>query len=179
MKRNFNVLLVDSHPADATKIKTFLEQNAEPSFQVWHHSTCEKAVNFFKEKSTKIDVIILDLFIDDARNPKEIYEFMQRSAGNTPIIAVTSQAAHSLAREVVGEGAAGIIVRERFRVLPNRLIDSIEFSIIRNKLLSELKEKNAEEAWQHKRILHWMTGGYSVESETGPVVESAESKKGR
>ena len=176
MKINFNILLIDSHPTDALSIKTFLEQNTEPSFRVWHHSSRAEAMKFLKETNVKLDAIILDLFIDD---PKETYKITSDAAQGTPIIVITAKAAHSLACQVVGEGASGIIVRERFSILPDRLLDSIEFSIIRNKLLAELKNKSAAEAWEHKRILHWMTGGYSVECEQDPVVETVEGKKDR
>lgn len=174
----FDVLLLDKHPSDGEKIQTFLEQNTKPSFRVLRLGSLKDALRFLKDKNTKIDIIIFDLFSGDD-DIKEAYKLLSRSAGRIPILVITSKIDHSLACEIVSEGAAGIIVRERFKLLPDRLIDSIEFSIIRNKLVSELKEKSAEEAWEHKRILHWMTGGYSVESGTDPVVESVEGKKDR
>ena len=181
-KTNFNVLLIDSHPTDALKIKTFLEQtvleqNAEPSYRVWHYNSLAQALTCLKEKTVRIDVILLDVFINDSGNPKDIYQTISQAAQDTPIIVITAKASHAQACEAVSEGASAIIVRERFTLLPDRLRDSIEFSIIRNKLLTELKKKSAAEAWEHKRILHWMTGGYSVEAEKGPVVETVKGKK--
>ena len=86
---------------------------------------------------------------------------------------MTDQQAHSLACEVTAEGAAAIVRHEGFEAFPKRLLDAIEFSIIRGKLLRELKEKSAGEVKHHKQILHWMTGGYSVEAEAEPVVRAS------
>ncbi len=69
-----------------------------------------------------------------------------------------------------------IVVRERFEADPTRLLDAIEFSLIRANLLRELKEKSAAEVQHHKQMLRWMMGGYSVEAEAEPIVAIPKGK---
>jgi hypothetical protein len=88
---------------------------------------------------------------------------------------ITDKEGHGLAKKVTAGGAADIVIRERFESYPKRLLDAIEFSIIRGELLREIKEKNAGEVKHHKQILHWMMGGYSIEVEADTIEETIKS----
>lgn len=171
-----NILLVDTHAIEASKVKAFLEQHSELPFCVSHCASRSTALQVLKGKSTKVDAIILDLFLIDPTNPKETYKLIHDAAGDTPIIVMTGRKGHALACEVTAEGASAVVVRERFEADPTRLLDAIEFSLIRANLLRELKENNAEEIRYHKQMLHWMTGGYSMEAESEPIIKTAKDK---
>jgi PleD family two-component response regulator len=155
-----NILLVDSHPAEGWKIKTVLKQSMKPTFRIWLAHSREDALRTLEKDNVNIDIVVLDLFLVDPANPKETYKIIGQAAKDTPIIVIIGKQAYSLAREVTVEGAADVIVRERFDAHPQRLLDAIEFSMLRNRRLLQLKEKTVGE---HKRVLHWMTGGYSHE----------------
>jgi DNA-binding NtrC family response regulator len=158
-----NILLVDSHPAEGWKIKTVLKQSIKPSFRTWLAHSREDALRILEKGNIRIDIVVLDLFPVDPINPKETYKIIGHAAKDTPIIVITGKQAHSLACEVTAEGAADVIVRERFDAHPQRLLDAIEFSMLRHKRLLQLKEKTEGEIDHQKHILHWMTGGYSCE----------------
>lgn len=92
---------------------------------------------------------------------------------------ITDSKSHEQALKIVANGASDIVVRERLETYPGRLLDAIEFSLIRQKLNREMREKHVDEVRYHKQMLHWMTGGYSVESEAdAPVVEEPPVKSG-
>jgi DNA-binding NarL/FixJ family response regulator len=174
---HINIFLVDSHPSDASKIKMLLENNTELPVQVSQCNFRADALRFLKEKSVKTDVIILDLFVVDPNNSEETFQAVHRAAEDIPIVVITEKSSHALACTVTAGGAADIVIRERLELYPIRLLDAIEFSIIRANLLREHKEMSAAEIRQHKRMLHWMTGGYSVEAGLDTPVEKPEIKK--
>jgi DNA-binding NarL/FixJ family response regulator len=174
---DINVLLVDNRVSEGSKIKTYLEQVTNPSVRVWCHDTRAESLHFLKENHVRIDAIILDLFIADPTNPKETYKLIKQSAEDIPIIVITDAADRDLACEVTAEGARDIVVRERFEASPQRLLDAIEFTIIRSNLLREMKGKTAKEIEHQKRVLHWMTGGYSVEAEAETIVDILENRE--
>jgi DNA-binding NarL/FixJ family response regulator len=148
-----NILLVDSHPAEGWKIKTVLKESVKPTFRIWHAYSRADALRILGKSNIKIDIVVLDLFLIDPISPKETYKIIGQAAKDTPIIVITGNQSHSLARDLTAEGAADVIVRERFDVHQQRLLDAIEFSLLRNELLLQ------------QRVLHWMTGGYSCEIE--------------
>ena len=158
---NINILLVDGHKKEASKIKACLTQNEERIFQILHCNSHHDAIRILEDDAFEVDVIILDLFLLDTINHQEIYKTISQIAEDVPIIVMTEEEAHSLACDVTACGASDIVIRERFEIAPKRLLDAIEFSIIRSKLVQEVKEKCASEVDDHKRILHWVTGGYS------------------
>ncbi len=158
-----NILLVDNHPAEGWKIKTILKQSINPAFRIWLAHSREDALHILEKDNIRIDIVVLDLFLVDPANPKDTYNIIRHSAKDIPIIVITGKQAHSLAREVTAEGAEDVIVRERIDAHPQRLLDAIEFSMLRNKRLILLKAKTAGEIDNHKRMLHLMMGGYSCE----------------
>ncbi len=101
-----NILLMDTHATEASKVKTFLEQHSELPFCVSHSASRSSALQFLKGKSIKVDAIILDLFLIDPINPKETYRLIRDAAGDTPIIVMTGRKGHALACEVTAEDAS-------------------------------------------------------------------------
>lgn len=157
------VLLVDSHPADASHILSFLENNGEMDLDIFHMPTRAAAHRFLKDNPDSMDVIILDIFLVDASDPARTYDLFRRAAGETPMIVITDAEARQLAHEVTLNGAADIVIRETFMNYPLRLTDAIDFAIIRGRLMREMKQRQDVEAQQHLKMLHWVTGGYSIE----------------
>jgi len=165
------ILLADNSTDVGLKISQYLRRSIKPSFQVWHYS-CDETLCLLTEKSVAVDLLIIVLikpvFLE------KFHKIIKQAAKYTPVIAITNKEADALAREVIYNGAADVVIKERFDAYPKRLLDAIEFSIIRDKALLKLKENNANEIHYHKRMLHWMTGGYSVETEASQAIEAME-----
>lgn len=167
-----NILLLDEQGIERSETQKFLKQWVKPSFRIWRCNCGAEALNFLEERNDEIDIIVLDLSI----NPKEVYNKIYEAAEDTPIIVITNQKDHALAYEVTARGAADVIIRERFEAFPQRLLDAIELSMIRSQHIHDLKKRYAGEVDHHKRVLHWMMGGYSVESAIGATAGAAIAK---
>jgi DNA-binding response OmpR family regulator len=185
---NTKILLVCDNEAYVSNIKTRLEKSINAPCYVWHCRTLPEGLDYLNHKKLRADIIILDLGLISTNDPKEIYGKMGDAAHGIPIIALTGKGEeeHDLATFVMEAGAADHMIRGEFR----RLMDAIEFSLIRNKITSkstqealdrpspgqqikqdahdgEIKEAKSEsdkEREKQNQYLSWMTGGYSVEN---------------
>lgn len=179
--RNIKILLVCDNKAYCGNIKFRLENSIETSCYVWHGSTLCEALDLLNNKKLRADIIILDLGLIGSDSPINIYNEMGKAAPHIPIIALTGTGSEErdLAVLVMEAGAADHMVRGQF----SRLMDAIEFSLIRHKIkgeavaealmqpqkiiqdahIKESETKSDDISSQRKQYISWMTGGYSVE----------------
>ncbi len=186
-QKRLKILLVCDNRAYSGNIKFRLEKSIETPSDVWHCQSIPEVLDMLNNKKLRADIIILDLGLVGTANPVSIYNEIGESALNIPIIVLTGTGAgeHELATFVMEAGAADHMVRGQF----NRLMDAIEFSLIRHRIKSvavaealiepslhqkiiqdtheekiqDTKRKSDEMKNQHKQYISWMTGGYSKE----------------
>lgn len=186
MKSNANntkILLVSDNKDNVANIKLRLEESIRIPCSVWHCLTLAESVDYLDKKKLRPNVIILDLGLVGTTDPKEIYQKMGQSARDIPIIALTGTGndEHNLATFVMEAGAADHMIRGQF----GRLIDAIEFALIRRRITvaaaqkrrsdqKDRQEVRAQEAIEAEKMhdekhlqkdqyISWMSGGYSVE----------------
>lgn len=181
------ILLVCDNSAEIETIRLRLEEAIKVPCCVWHCITLAEGLDLLTNKKLHPDIIILDLGLIDAGNPKEVYLRMGDVANNIPIIALTGtgMVENDLATFVMEAGAADRMVRGQF----DRLADAIEFALIRSRNMTKAREvaldkshndqqdkknthdsamaeatrKSDERLLEKNRCILWMTGGYSVE----------------
>jgi DNA-binding response OmpR family regulator len=191
------ILLVCDNKADVANIRLRLEESIKVPCYVWHCHTLAMALDYLNKKKLRADIIILDLGLIGTTSPKEIYKKMGEAALSIPIIVLTGtgEEEHDLATLVMESGAADHMVRGQF----SRIIDAIEFSLIRhkitiataNKTLSdhqtrqdarnieslEIKKQSDEKHLQKNQFISWVTGGYSVEENNGELPNQSKAAK--
>lgn len=132
------ILLINDKDADVEKIKTHLNETMRLSWTMVHCTTVKEAVSHISEA----DVILLDLNLDSPTTALEDFEVVEHLIFEIPIIALTGdgQDEHELATTVMELGAADNIIRGKF----GRLVDAIEFSLIRQKLKTDKRKHSAQ-----------------------------------
>jgi CheY-like chemotaxis protein len=187
--KNTKILLVSDNKPDISNIKFKLEESIKFHCEIWHCEILVQALDFLNNEQFMVDIVILDLGLVDPANPKEIYEKMGEATPDIPIIVLTGmgEKEHELATYVMEAGANDHMIRGQF----SRLIDAIEFSIIRQKLVTNTADKGRrdqqkrqnkrnidarkaeiitdEKHQQKDQFISWMMGGYSVEDNISPI----------
>lgn len=173
-QNNTKILLICDKAPSAEKIKNCLKQSMRVSWSIMHCVTVKEAM----PRMHGADIIILDLALEGPTMPKEIFREVQHLSLDTPVIVLTGRKKHNLCTYVMEKGAADTIVRGGF----GRLVDAIEFALIRQKIKKVTSDQNANdqkdrqdardiEATKAKKIsdekdqcIAWLSGGYSVQS---------------
>ena len=168
------ILLICDNAANAEKTKSCLKQNMRIPWNIMHCVTVKEAM----PRMHGADVVVLDLALEGPTLPKEIFREVQHLSLDTPVIVLTGRKKHNLSTYVMEQGAADTIVRGGF----GRLVDAIEFALIRQKITKVTSDKSSRdqkdrqglrdiEATKAKKTsdekdqcIAWMRGGYSVES---------------
>jgi DNA-binding response OmpR family regulator len=129
------ILLINDNGDDVIIIKDTLEKNMRVPWHIVHCENIKEAL----PRTFKADVIILDLGLHSFDLPNKIFEDIEGIASDTPIIVLTGAGKDEfeLATIVMEMGAADQIIRGKF----GRLVDAIEFSLIRQKITTDKKEK--------------------------------------
>ncbi len=137
------MLLVSDNEADVKKIKKRLEETIRIACHIWHCITLKEALEHLNKRGLQADVIILDLGLVGTSNPKEIYKKIGRAAQRTPIIVLTGEGEeeHDLATFVMEAGASDHMIRGQF----DRLLDAIEFSLIRHKIIQKTRDESTSD----------------------------------
>lgn len=124
-----------------------------------------------KSRINKADIIILKPEMEGVLTPKEVFEDVDDMAFEIPILVLTNEGyEHGLSTYVMEQGAADTIIRGQFA----RLVDAIEFALIRQKIttntrkavdktLADSKDKDAVEQEKQKQILRFFSGDYTVD----------------
>jgi DNA-binding response OmpR family regulator len=177
------ILLVSDNKVDVGDIKNVLEKSINFECYIWHCPTLEDAINYLDKRKLRVQIIILDLGLNNPLDSKKIYDAIGIAAQKIPIIVLTGSGKEDrdLATYVMEAGASDRIVRGQF----NRLIDAIEFSLIRHKIaievldkgshdledsqnghdieMIEAKRKSDQKNNEKNQYISWVMGSYSVE----------------
>ena len=159
-------------------IEAKLEKEMRLPWSFLYYENIDRAVMHLDDT----DLIILDLESRGFVQPKEIFEEIDSRVFEVPIIALTGEDEHDLAVYLMEQGAADTLIRGQFL----RLVDAIEFSLIRQRIgttarkvseqvmtdnkidnaekLKDSEDKNKKEAEGHRQILRMFKGDYSVDS---------------
>lgn len=182
--KNTKILLVSDNKADVENIKMRLEESIDFPCYIWHCSALHEALDYLNKRKLRADIVIIDLGLIGAANPKEIYKKMGDAAQSIPIIVLTGAGKedHDLATFVMEAGASDHMIRGQF----SRITDAIEFSLIRHKIatassnkgshdlenrqndhdveMMEAKRKSDKKNHEKNQYISWIMGGYSVEN---------------
>lgn len=173
------ILIVDNDFSETSIIKTWLEKDMRVPWQMTHCVNVEEA----SDDINQYDLIILKPEIKGLFSPKEVFKNIDNLVFEIPIIVLTSEDdERSLSNYVMEQGAADTVIRGQF----SRLVDAIEFGLIRQKLKTDARIKtektlssshdhntNLQENSKtniraynerHKQILRMFSGDYSVDS---------------
>lgn len=162
-----NLLIVDNDGAEVNTIKSWLEQEMRVP---WGFTHC---VNI-KEASLRIsnvDLVILKPEMEGFLSPKEVFKTIGNMFFEIPVLVITNEGDdHQLSTYVMEQGAADTVIRGQF----SRLVDAIEFALIRQKLKTDVREtsdkiltdsrhENAVHNEKQRQILRMLGGDYAVD----------------
>tara|TARA_B100002003_G_C14038033_1_gene500206 strand:- start:477 stop:911 length:435 start_codon:yes stop_codon:yes gene_type:complete len=136
----------------------------------WTLSHCV-SIKETRSRVNKTDIIILKPEMEGLVTPKEVFEAIDDMAFEIPILVLTNQESeHGLNTYIMEQGAADTVIRGQFA----RLVDAIEFALIRQKIttntrkaadknLADSKDKDAVEQKKQKQIMRLFGGDYAVD----------------
>lgn len=134
--RKIHILLISDRGKDAGDIKNHLEQHMRLPWNLMHCVNLKEAVS----RIGKADIIILEPELEGLSSPQQIFKDVGDMVYETPIIVLTgsAEANHGLATYVMEMGAADTVIRGQF----GRLVDAIEFALIRQQISSETRRSS-------------------------------------
>ena len=108
-KRYTNILLVEDNPADAFLVGTLLDELPNQEFNVQHVKSLSEAKTSIEEDA-KLDIILLDLSLPDARGTDAISE-ISAIAPNAPIVIMTGNQDPAIVDAAVQAGAQDFLLK--------------------------------------------------------------------
>lgn len=137
-----------------------------------------------RPRANKADIVILKPEMKGLSSPKEVFKDIDGMVFEVPIIVLTTEGdERGLSTYVMEQGAANTVIRGQFA----RLVDAIEFALIRQKIktgtrtasdetLLDSQEKDAtavkaspedstDEEERHRQILRMFSGDYAVDQQ--------------
>lgn len=136
----------------------------------WMSTHCVK-ISEVASRVNKTDLIILKPEIKGIISPEQVFKNIEGMTFEVPIIVLTNlEDPRQLSTYVMEQGAADIVIRGQF----SRLVDAIEFALIRQKLSTEARvasdqtisdgqEKSSYDRERHKQILRMFCGDYAID----------------
>ncbi len=164
-----SILIVNNDFVETSTIKSWLEKDMRVPWGMSHCVNIEEA----RSRINKVDLVILKPEMEGILTPKEVFENIGNMVFEVPILVLTSESdEHGMSTYVMEQGAADIVIRGQF----SRLVDAIEFALIRQKLktdarkttdksLTESQEKNAVHNEKQRQILRMLGGDYAVDQQ--------------
>lgn len=164
-----NILIIDNDCAEVKAIKSWLDKDMRVP---WDFNHCISV----KEASLRIrnvDLVILKPEMEGFLYPKEVFKTIENMFFEIPVLVITSEGDdHQLSTYVMEQGAADIVIRGQF----SRLVDAIEFALIRQKLktdarttsdkvLTDSQHENAVHNEKQRQVLRMLGGDYAVDQQ--------------
>lgn len=162
--QQLTILLVEDSETDAYTVKRALTKHMNHPCQIHHVETMADAEKALSEE-VEFNMILLDLGLPDTSGGKDTYERITEAKNDTPVIILTSVHDHELAVGFVENGAEDFVRKSSVSADPEVLCDAIDFAVCRHHNLEELKEETNELIKEKDKVIHWMSGGNSAESE--------------
>ncbi len=163
---NVRLLIIDDNDQEAAYVKEWLEKGMRIPWEAVYCHNLEEA----HALASGVDLIILKPEMECIESPEEVFDSLNEQLFEIPIIVLTSESdSHDLTTLVMEHGAADTVVRGQF----SRLVDAIEFALIRQKhtshtrknaedTLEESAKQNAEEEERHRQIMRMFSSAYSA-----------------
>ena len=164
-----HLLLVSNDFAETGTIKSWLEKDMRVPWAMSHCVNIEEA----RSRINKADLVILKPEMEGILTPKEVFQSIDDMAFDVPILVLKSaEDEHGFSTYVMEQGAADTIIRGQFA----RLVDAIEFALIRQKLktdtrknanntLTDSQNENAVQTEKQRQILRMLGGDYAVDQQ--------------
>jgi len=172
------ILIINNDHAETAIIKTWLENDMRLPWAINHCMSVEEARSCVDEA----DLVILKPEMVGSASPKEVFKHINDMVFEVPILVLTSEGGENrLSTFVMEHGAADTVIRGQFA----RLVDAIEFALIRQKLKSDarksadqtlsdfqykskadlktINDENLAEQERQKQILRMFSGDYAVD----------------
>lgn len=139
------ILLINDRYEDAEEIKTHLDEHMRLPWSLIHCINLKEATS----RISMADIVILELELAGISSPQQIFADVGDMLFETPIIALTGKEKnqHGLATYVMEKGAADTIIRGQF----GRLVDAIEFALIRQKITTDARKSTDRALADSKR----------------------------
>jgi hypothetical protein len=133
-EKSVRILLINDRHEDTEEIKAHLDQHMRLPWSLMHCVNLKEAVS----RISMADIVILELELTGLSSPQQIFSDVGDMIFEIPIIALTGKEdnQHGLATYVMEKGAADTIIRGQF----GRLVDAIEFALIRQKITTEARK---------------------------------------
>ncbi|MBL4803935.1 MAG: hypothetical protein JKY71_03645 [Alphaproteobacteria bacterium] len=127
-KNKIILLIVNNDFAETEDIKNRLNQEMRVPWSLAHCVNVEEA----RSRINKASVVILKPEMEDLSSAEEVFKTIENMAFEIPIIVLRddNHDKNGLSTYVMEKGAADILIRGQF----SRLVDAIEFAIIRQKI---------------------------------------------
>ena len=136
------ILIINNDFDEVKVINEWLTQDMRVPWSANHCVNVEEA----RRRINNTDLVILKPEISGFETPKEIFDDIDDMVFEVPIIVLASKGDDkSLSTYVMEEGAADIVVRGQF----SRLIDAIEFALIRQRIATYERQSKDTEASKH------------------------------
>ncbi len=128
------ILIVNNDFEETEDIKSWLDRDMRIPWSYMHCISVQEAL----PRINNVDLIILKPEMDGTSSPLEVFEDIEGMVIEIPIIVLanTRTDEHGLSTLVMEKGAADIVIRGKFE----RLVDAIEFALIRQKITSDTKK---------------------------------------
>lgn len=162
-----HILIINNDFAETKEIGTWLEKDMRIPWNMCHSLSVSDA----KSNLEKADLIILKPEMEGIPSPKEVFQSVEDLVFEIPILVLTSvDDERGLTTYVMEHGAADTIIRGHFA----RLVDAVEFALIRQKRKTAIREASAQtlieaqeqdiaEQERHRQIMRMLGGDYAVD----------------
>lgn len=163
------ILIVSNDFAETDTIKSWLEKDMRVPWVISHCVSVKEA----KSRISKADLVILKPEMEGILTPKEVFQSIDDMVFEVPILVLKSaEDERELSTYVMEQGAADTVIRGQFA----RLVDAIEFALIRqklktdarkttNKTLTDSQDKNTVHNEKQRQILRMLGGDYAVDQQ--------------
>jgi diguanylate cyclase (GGDEF)-like protein len=141
------VLLIEDNPADARMVDILLADGPCKSYQLTHIERLDEALALSLHET--FDVALLDLNLPDGSG-MAVFKALHAQNDQLPIIILTGMEDHELGRSMVKAGAQSYLTKGD--IPPEFFYNTLQHSIERQQLNSELRLKNIESERAHERF---------------------------
>ena len=172
------ILIINNDFSETANIKSRLDKDMRVPWGMVHCVSVEEA----RSRVNKVDLVILKPEMEGIATPKEVFKDIEHMVFETPIIVLTddNHDQNGLSTYVMEKGAADTLIRGQFA----RLVDAIEFALIRQKITTgtrktsdktlqdskdagdarhkEICDQRLKDQEESKNTLSMFMGGYSA-----------------
>ena len=128
------ILIINNDFSETENIKSWLDKDMRVPWTMVHCINVQEA----RPRVNKVDLVILKPEMEGIATPKEVFKDIEHMVFETPIIVLTddNHDQNGLSTYVMEKGAADILIRGQFA----RLVDAIEFALIRQKITTDTRK---------------------------------------